>query len=74
MAIDEVNLETRWNRSAMVQLVGMHRFSTLRRVWNGFLWFRGVFHRFCMIFHRFLTFRVLERTHLVTIVVRNINR
>ena len=36
MAIDEVNLETRWNRSAMVQLVGMHRFSTLRRVWNGF--------------------------------------
>ena len=49
----------------MVELAVFRLIRRLGGLWIVFLWFRGVFHRFCMIFHRFRTFRVLERTHLM---------
>ena len=50
----------------MVELAVFRLIRRLGGLWIVFLWFRGVFRRFCMIFHRFRTFRVLERTHLMT--------
>ena len=50
----------------MVELAVFRLIRRLGGLWIVFPWFRGVFRRFCMIFHRFRTFRVLERTHLMT--------
>ena len=64
MAIDEVNLETRWNRSAMVQLLCLHCFGTpgdVRTSFNRFQMFSHGFWPFSAIFAWFFTvFKVLR--------------
>ena len=62
--IDEVNLETRWNRSAMVQLLCLHCFGTpgdVRTSFNRFQMFSHGFWPFSAIFAWFFTvFKVLR--------------